>query len=78
MLLLSSVVLHLKALGINDVLSFDFIESPKRSALVKALDDLALLNAIERGKESQLTPIGKKLVEFPLEPNYGLLLLKVL
>ena len=73
---LSSVVLHLKALGINDVLSFDFIESPKRSALVKALDDLALLNAIERGKESQLTPIGKKLVEFPLEPNYGLLLLK--
>ncbi len=73
---LASVVLHLKALGIQDVLTFDFVEAPKRSALLKALDDLALLNAIKRNKEKELTPIGKKLVEFPLEPNYGLLILK--
>jgi HrpA-like RNA helicase len=73
---LASVVLNLKALGINDVLAFDFVEKPKKSALLKALNDLALLNAIKRNKTKDLTPIGKKLVEFPLEPIYGLLILK--
>lgn len=43
---LSNVVLQLKALGVEDIVEFDFIEKPSRSAIVKSLEQLFLLGAL--------------------------------
>lgn len=43
---LISVVLQLKALGVTDVLQFDFMDPPPRSALKTALSSLYALQAM--------------------------------
>ena len=43
---LSNVVLQLMALGIPDVLHFDFMDKPSPEALQNAFDQLMLLDAI--------------------------------
>lgn len=43
---LASVVLQLKALGVNDVLTFDFMDPPPRTALKTALASLYALRAM--------------------------------
>lgn len=43
---LSSVVLQLKAVGVTDVLTFDFMDPPPRSALKTALSSLYALQAM--------------------------------
>lgn len=40
---LSSVVLQLKAMGIEDVISFDFLDPPPRAAIVRSLELLYAL-----------------------------------
>jgi HrpA-like RNA helicase len=42
---LASVVLQLKAIGIDDVLGFDYMDPPPRGALVAALELLFALQA---------------------------------
>uniref|UniRef100_A0AAY4E6V9 ATP-dependent RNA helicase DHX33 n=1 Tax=Denticeps clupeoides TaxID=299321 RepID=A0AAY4E6V9_9TELE len=70
---LTSVVLQLLALGISDVLNFDFMSKPppgeERSFIPSQLD---LLGAVDR-KDDQvsLTPLGKKMASFPLEPRFA-------
>lgn len=44
---LASVVLQLKAMGIKDVLSFDFIDPPSRGALLRAFELLYALEALD-------------------------------
>lgn len=55
---LSSVVLHLKAMGIEDVLAFDFMDAPQHSALVAAVEELVQLGALDAFES--LTPLGRK------------------
>lgn len=63
---LGSVVLLLMSLGINDILNFDFLDSPPVSALMKALELLYALGALnDRG---ELTKIGRQMAEFPTDP----------
>uniref|UniRef100_K1PUI3 RNA helicase n=1 Tax=Magallana gigas TaxID=29159 RepID=K1PUI3_MAGGI len=50
---LSSVVLQLLALGISDIVNFDFMDKPS----------------------TELTPVGRKMAAFPLEPRLGKTLL---
>ena len=64
---LASVVLQLLALGVTDILGFDFMASPPDEALVKALEQLCLLGAVEEGK--RLTSLGKQMAHLPLEPH---------
>lgn len=64
---LASVVLQLLALGVTDILGFDFMASPPDEALVRALEQLCLLGAVEEGK--RLTPLGKQMAHLPLEPH---------
>jgi ATP-dependent RNA helicase DHX8/PRP22 len=40
---LSSVVLQLKSMNVNDILGFDFMDKPPQSALVRALEQLYAL-----------------------------------
>ncbi|KAM4544930.1 ATP-dependent RNA helicase DHX33 [Odontesthes bonariensis] len=69
---LASVMLQLMALGIPDVMNFDFMSKPSPEAVRSAVDHLELLGAVER-KDGQvlLTTLGKKMASFPLEPRYA-------
>ncbi|XP_034462074.1 ATP-dependent RNA helicase DHX33 [Hippoglossus hippoglossus] len=69
---LASVMLQLMALGIPDVMNFDFMSKPSPEAVHSAIEHLELLGALER-KEGQvfLTALGKKMASFPLEPRYA-------
>jgi len=63
---LGSVVLQLKAMGINDLLSFDFMDPPPAQTLIAAMERLYALGALD--EEGLLTKTGRKMAEFPLDP----------
>ncbi|XP_024969225.1 pre-mRNA-splicing factor ATP-dependent RNA helicase DEAH1-like isoform X5 [Cynara cardunculus var. scolymus] len=63
---LANVVLSLKSLGIHDLLNFDFMDPPPAEALLKALELLFALSALN--KHGELTKVGRKMAEFPLDP----------
>ncbi|KAK3942230.1 Pre-mRNA-splicing factor ATP-dependent RNA helicase-like protein cdc28 [Diplogelasinospora grovesii] len=63
---LSSVVLQLKALGIEDLLGFDFLDPPPTELLIKSLNMLYALGALNSA--GALTRIGRQMGEFPAEP----------
>jgi pre-mRNA-splicing factor ATP-dependent RNA helicase DHX16 len=63
---MGNVVLMLKSLGINDLLHFDFMDRPPADALIRALEQLYALGALnDRG---ELTKLGRRMAEFPLDP----------
>ncbi|NXP41866.1 DHX8 helicase, partial [Leiothrix lutea] len=63
---LASTVLSLKAMGINDLLSFDFMDAPSMETLITAMEQLYSLGALD--DEGLLTRLGRRMAEFPLEP----------
>ncbi|KAF5760478.1 putative RNA helicase [Helianthus annuus] len=63
---LANVVLNLKSLGIRDLLDFDFVDRRPTKALLKALELLYALGALN--KHGELTRVGRKMAEFPLDP----------
>ncbi|XP_042391527.1 pre-mRNA-splicing factor ATP-dependent RNA helicase DEAH1-like isoform X1 [Zingiber officinale] len=63
---LANVVLTLKSLGINDLVNFDFMDPPPSEALLKALEQLYALNALN--SLGELTKTGRRMAEFPLDP----------
>ncbi|CAM4572985.1 unnamed protein product [Lepidochelys olivacea] len=69
---LASVMLQLLALRIPNVLTFDFMSKPSPDAIQAAIEQLDLLGAVDR-KEDQvtLTPLGRKMAAFPLEPKFS-------
>lgn len=70
---LANTVLSLKAMGINDLLIFDFMDRPPTQSLVTAMQTLYALGALD--DEGLLTQLGKKMSEFPLEPQLSKMLL---
>ncbi|NXN99698.1 DHX33 helicase, partial [Rhinopomastus cyanomelas] len=69
---LASVMLQLLALRVPNVHNFDFMSKPSPDAIQAAIEQLELLGAAEQ-KEDQLvlTPLGKKMAAFPLEPKFS-------
>ncbi|KAH6627157.1 P-loop containing nucleoside triphosphate hydrolase protein [Chaetomium sp. MPI-SDFR-AT-0129] len=63
---LSAVVLQLKALGIDDLLGFDFLDPPPTELLIKSLNMLYALGALN--SSGALTRVGRQMGEFPAEP----------
>lgn len=63
---LSMTILMLKAMGINDLLNFEFMDPPPAQTMVNALHDLYNLDALD--EQGFLTPFGKKMSELPMEP----------
>lgn len=63
---LSNVVLQLKALGVHDVIGFDFLDPPSEDLLAEALVHLHLLGGLD--ESGQLTGIGNKMTVFSVEP----------
>lgn len=70
---LGNVVLMLKAMGINDILHFDFMDPPPVQTLIVAMEQLYALGALD--DEGLLTPLGRKMAEFPLDPKLSKMLL---
>ncbi|XP_058854319.1 ATP-dependent RNA helicase DHX33-like isoform X2 [Acipenser ruthenus] len=69
---LASVMLQLLALRIPNVLTFDFMSKPSPEAVRAAIEQLDLLGAVERMDDQvTLTPMGKKMASFPLEPRFA-------
>ena len=63
---LNTVVLLLKSLGINDLIEFDFMDPPPAETLIRALEQLYALGALnDRG---ELTKTGRQMAEFPTDP----------
>lgn len=62
---LASTVLSLKAMGINDLLSFDFMDAPPMQTLISAMEQLHGLSALD--DEGLLTRLGRRVrFVFPL------------
>jgi pre-mRNA-splicing factor ATP-dependent RNA helicase DHX15/PRP43 len=64
---LSSVVLNLKKLGIDDLVHFDFMDPPAPETLMRALEMLNYLGALD--DEGELTQLGGIMSQIPLEPE---------
>lgn len=68
---LAEVVLTLKAAGVKDLGAFRWFEPPEERALAHAEELLTDLGALRPA----LTPIGRKMLAFPLHPRYARMLL---
>eukprot|EP01027_Heterolobosea_sp_BB2_P007010 GEZU01010492.1.p1 GENE.GEZU01010492.1~~GEZU01010492.1.p1 ORF type:complete len:707 (+),score=219.73 GEZU01010492.1:172-2292(+) len=70
---LGSVVLQLKKLGIDDLVHFDFMDPPAPETLMRALELLNYLGALD--DEGNLTEVGKIMSMFPLDPQLAKMLI---
>merc|ERR1711988_1310956 len=70
---LSATVLQLKKLGIDDLVHFDFMDPPAPETLMRALEQLNYLAAID--DEGELTELGSIMAEFPLDPQHAKMLI---
>ncbi|BAM39126.1 DEAD-box family helicase [Theileria orientalis strain Shintoku] len=70
---LSSVVLLLKSIGIDDLLNFDFMDPPSPETLITSLELIYSLGALN--DKGDLTKLGKTMSELPLDPMYAKTLL---
>uniref|UniRef100_A0A4Y0BKS2 RNA helicase n=1 Tax=Anopheles funestus TaxID=62324 RepID=A0A4Y0BKS2_ANOFN len=70
---LGNAVLMLKTLGIHDLLHFDFLDPPPHQTLILALEQLYALGALNH--HGELTKLGRRMAEFPVDPMMGKMLL---
>ena len=71
---LSHTILMLKAIGINDVIQFEFMDPPSKNSMMTSLEDLYMLEALD--DDGELTPLGRKMADFPMEPALAKTLIK--
>ncbi len=70
---MSNVVLTLKKLGIDDLVHFDFMDPPAPETLMRALEVLNYLGALD--DEGDLTDLGRQMTELPLDPQLSKMLI---
>jgi ATP-dependent RNA helicase DHX8/PRP22 len=70
----SSTVLLLKALGVNDLLRFPFLDPPPTATLLSALEELYNLGALD--EEGLLTRLGRRCADMPMDPPLAKTLIK--
>jgi len=71
---LGSAVLQLKALGIDNILRFNFPSPPPAKNLLSAIELLYALEALD-AKGNLTDPLGLQMAEFPLSPLHSKVLL---
>ena len=64
---LSTTILMLKAMGINDLLHFDFMDPPPTNTMLTALEELYQLGVLD--DEGLLTRLGRQMADFPMDPS---------
>jgi pre-mRNA-splicing factor ATP-dependent RNA helicase DHX38/PRP16 len=70
---LSNVVLLLKSLGVDNLMAFDFMDPPPQDNIMNSMYQLWVLGALDN--TGALTGIGRKMVEFPLDPALAKMLI---
>jgi pre-mRNA-splicing factor ATP-dependent RNA helicase DHX15/PRP43 len=70
---LSSTVLELKKLGIDDLVHFDLMDPPAPETLMRALEELNYLACLD--DDGELTQLGRLASEFPLDPALAVMLI---
>jgi HrpA-like RNA helicase len=71
---ISSVILLLKTLKVEDVTAFPYLDPPPRDAIVGALENLFILGALD--EKGQVSKLGIKMASFPLDPVYSRILIE--
>ncbi|XP_062327038.1 pre-mRNA-splicing factor ATP-dependent RNA helicase PRP16 [Osmerus eperlanus] len=70
---LANVVLLLKSLGVQDLLMFHFMDPPPEDNMLNSMYQLWILGALDN--TGSLTPTGRLMVEFPLDPALSKMLI---
>ncbi|KAJ7550282.1 hypothetical protein O6H91_07G092200 [Diphasiastrum complanatum] len=70
---LGNVVLLLKSLNVENLLDFDFMDPPPQENILNSMYQLWVLGALDN--VGRLTSLGRKMVEFPLDPPLAKMLL---
>ncbi|XP_064460142.1 ATP-dependent RNA helicase DHX8-like isoform X2 [Ornithodoros turicata] len=70
---LTSTILHLKALGVQEVTKFEFMDAPPPEALVRGIKSLQLLQAVS--EEEILTELGRQMAQYPVSPPQARMLI---
>ncbi|MBV1952102.1 MAG: ATP-dependent RNA helicase HrpA, partial [Cycloclasticus sp.] len=70
---LASVILQMKSLRLSDIDQFPFLEPPADKMIRSGVRSLHELGALDDGE--RLTEIGRRLTHFPLDPQFGRMLL---
>jgi ATP-dependent helicase HrpA len=70
---LAGVILRMKALGLGDVEDFPFLEPPQTKSITEGYRVLEELGALDAWRE--LTPLGRDLARFPVDPRVGRMIL---
>ena len=70
---LSSTVLELKKLGVDDLVHFDLMDPPAPETLMRALEELNYLACLD--DDGNLTTMGRLASEFPLDPALAVMLI---
>jgi ATP-dependent helicase HrpA len=76
---LASVILQMAALGLGELADFPFIDPPDRRHVrdgVSLLHELGALDPSRSDPRSQLTPVGRKLAQLPIDPRLGRMILE--
>lgn len=75
---LASVILQMASLGLGDISSFPFVEPPDSRSIsdgIQLLEELDALDPEHHGTRKWLTPMGRELVRFPVDPRFGRMLI---
>ena len=70
---LANVVLLLKSLGVEDLLQFHFMDPPPQDNMLNSMYQLWVLGALDN--TGNLTELGSRMVEFPLDPALSKMLI---
>ncbi len=80
---LASVILQMTSLGLGDIAAFPFVEPPDSRQVRDGVNLLLELGALadkaagrETGKGTQLTPLGRKLAQLPVDPRLARMVLE--
>ncbi len=71
---LSNTILYLKAIGINNIIEFDFLDPPSTEQILQALIQLNTLKAIDN--HGNITKLGRKMSSFPLDPHLSRMMIE--
>ncbi len=75
---LAAVILQMAALGLGEVADFPFLDPPDRRAVadgVVLLHELGAFDPSETDTRKRLTPLGRRLVQLPVDPRLGRMVL---
>ena len=70
---MAMVALQLKAMGIDDLINFDFMDKPQTHTIIDALEQLYTLGALD--DDGHLTTLGTRMAQFPLNPQLSKMLI---